>query len=293
MKVLILGANGMLGHALADCFADMHPLLLDKGELDISHLPSLRRELFHWKPTHVVNAAAYTNVDGAEKEQELALSVNADAVGFLTSVCAALGASLLHYSTDYVFDGKNPEGYFEHDRSLEAVNAYGASKLLGERMIQKFGERETAHPLHWYLVRTSWLYGNPGKNFVATILDAARKRPALSVVNDQFGRPTYARDLARATRDILTERKPSGIYHITNDTQEGGISWYDFAKEIVRRAADYEPVFRGVSVMPQSSKELRRPAARPTFGVLENSKLPPRRDWREALDDYLREYFRG
>jgi len=154
------------------------------------------------------------------------------------------------------------------------LNVYGQSKLQGEELLQQKGEM-------FYLIRSSWLYGENGKNFIDTILTKAGQEPKLKVVNDQFGKPTYTKDLARKTREIIDQMKPCGIYHVTNKTKEGGISWYELAK----RAVELKNL--KCEVVPCSTFEFPRPAKRPKYSALVNTKLGPVRHWREALKEYL------
>jgi len=273
-KILILGANGMLGHALAEIFADQNPILWDSADLDITKADQVKTKLAELKPTLILNAAAYTDVDCAERNKELANSVNGYGVGYLAKAAKELGAILVHYSTDYIFDGKNKNGYKENDPT-NPISAYGFSKQLGEQQLQQNCEM-------YYLIRSSWLFGEyGGKNFVKRILTKAQNQRKLKVVNDHFGKPTYAKDLAAKTREIINQQKPCGIYHVTNETMPEGISWYDLAKKAV------ELVGLKTEVVPCSSAEFPQPAKRPKYAMLVNTKLKPMRSWEEALEEYL------
>lgn len=316
MSILILGANGMLGRMLVDVIGkDQDIVAFDRNDVDITDYESIRRGFARAKPTVVINAAAYTDVDGAETHEELANRVNGEAVGFLAQACIEHDATFVHYSTDYVFDGFDARGYDEDAESGPAVNAYGRSKLLGE---QKLIAASETGKLHYYLIRTSWLYGPWGKNFVDTMLKLGSERDEIRVVDDQYGKPTYTYDLAHATREILEaeEEYESGIYHITNETSEGGITWFTLAKEIFRLTdmpVNVTPcssgeftrlaVARRGSPGPESGRPApsergrgapqdgaARPAKRPAFSVLVNTKLFERRAWNEALEEYLRVY---
>lgn len=273
-RVLILGANGMLGHALADLFADLHPTLWDLADLDITNQEQVQEKIGRAQEpwTTVINAAAYTAVDAAETNEAVATRVNGNAVGNLVDACNTAGAKLVHFSTDYVFDGTNALGYAETD-PIAPLNAYGRSKAAGERHMV-----ERSHGYH--LIRTAWLYGLHGQNFVETMLRLGRTGTALRVVNDQTGSPTYTRDLASATRALVTENAPSGVYHLTN---AGQCTWYDFAREIFQNS--------GVSVdlQPVTTASFPRPARRPAFSVLRNTKRPALPTWQDALSRYLRE----
>jgi dTDP-4-dehydrorhamnose reductase len=281
MKIVITGALGMLGHALCERLGRGNEIFAwDRDELDITDAESVERRIVAVRPDVVVNAAAYTDVDRAESDEERAQRVNGDAVGFLARACAEVHAAFVHYSTDYVFDGENPSGYREDDEPTVAVNAYGRSKRRGEKELERYEHGQ----LHWYLVRTSWLFGPFGKNFVDTILERGKEGGELRVVNDQHGKPTYTVDLADATAELLTKRYVPGIYHVTNETGPLGITWFAFAEAIIEIAG------LPASVIAVSSDEYPRPAKRPRFSMLLNTKLPPRRGWREALEAYLRSY---
>lgn len=285
----------MLGHALADILCDHELLLWDKNDLDITNREEVRKAVAREKPDVLVNAAAFTDVDGCETQRELAMAVNAQGVGNLADACAAYGASMVHYSTDYVFDGKKAEGYREDDQPQNPVNFYGRSKLAGEELFLSPLEHLNSETLNFYLVRTSWLFGPHGKNFPFSMLERARAgKKELTVVNDQHGRPTYTHDLALGTLNLVNSFMPSGIYHLTNavsrDTvgqKAPSITWYDFAVELFSQAARNDSFFADVKVRPCLSSEFPRPAPRPRYSILENTKLPPLRPWQEALSDYL------
>src|SRR3989344_4095438 len=294
MKVIIIGAQGMLGHALSDVFsrATQKLLLWDRGDLDIVNRAAVEMAIGREKPDILINAAAYTDVDGAEKERERAMQVNATGVGNLADTCAKLQITMVHYSTDYVFDGKNPNGYKESDVAGNPVNFYGRSKLAGEELfVSPFKPLNLEHGIYrWYLVRTSWLYGPHGKNFPLSMIERVRRgQKEFSVVNDQHGRPTYTHDVALETFTLLNLKRPSGIYHVTNavvDDTAGqkvpSVTWYDFATELFDQAAAYDPIFRTVRVVPCTSDAFVRPAARPAYSVLVNTKFPLLRLWQEA-----------
>ena len=179
-SLLILGAKGMLGGALTKVFADWRPTLWDQQDLDISDEQAVDRKTMELQPKVIINAAAYTNVDGCEQNNDLATRVNGLAVGYLAAAAKRIGATLVHYSTDYVFAGGKKEGYTESDKP-NTVNFYGKSKLRGEKELQ-------TNCRQYYLIRTSWLYGPGGKNFVDTILKLAESNKEIKVVNDQFGK---------------------------------------------------------------------------------------------------------
>jgi len=198
------------------------------------------------------------------------LNVNGQTLANLAKISAAVRCVLVHYSADYGFNGQKEQGCLETDQP-EPINVYGASKALGEKLLTN---SDTA----FYLIRTAWLYGPNGKNFVDTIIDLSKQEKRIKIVNDQFGSPTFTEDLAQATYDLLTAKKPFGIYHLTNS---GVASWYDLVrqlKEIMLLPCEFEPV---------SSNEYQRPAKRPKYSVLLNQKTPGLRSWQEALKSYL------
>lgn len=291
MSILILGAKGMLGRMLMEVVGqDQEVVGFDRDGLDITDPESIRRGFAQTKPSIVINAAGYTDVDGAETNADLANRVNGDAVGFLAQACIEHDATLVHYSTDYVFDGLDPRGYDEDAEPGTSVNAYGRSKRLGEEKLLSLEPSK----LHYYLIRTSWLYGPWGKNFVDTMLKLGEVKKELRVADDQYGKSTYTYDLAHATREILEaeEEFETGIYHVTNDAPDGGITWYEFAEEIFRIAQTLPNghVYEHIAVSPCGSDEYPRAAKRPTYSMLVNTKLFSRRSWEEALRDYLMKY---
>lgn len=276
-KILILGARGMLGQALAEEFSQFSPHLWGRAELDITDASAVLKKITALAPDIIINAAAYTNVDGAEEESELAFLVNGEAPRYIAEAALAYGAVLIHVSTDYVFDGMREEGYDENERDFFPLNIYGESKLAGEQNIEELLG-------NYYIIRTSWLYGVGGNNFVSTMLRLGNERDSLKVVNGQIGRPTYTKDLAQGIRALLEDEPEYGIYHLTNSVKEGGgISWYDFAHEIFEQAGV------GIELTPCATDEFPRPAARPHYSILLNTKRPELRDWRLGLQDYLSE----
>ncbi len=307
-KLLILGAGGMLAADIKNIFKKSKKYKIttwSRNELDITDEEAMNKKIVRLKPDIIINAAAYTAVDKCETELDTALLVNGYALRFLSEAALKTGAVLVHYSTDYVFDGKNPKGYKENDEP-NSLNAYGQSKFVGEQMIlmtansvlggcagcamapKGCGKIIDKKPLKFYLIRTSWLYGRSGKNFVGTMISLAEKLPELKVVNDQFGKPTYTADLAKATKSLIESKHPFGIYHFTNETGKKGITWYDFAKEIFKIKKIK------VKVKPVTTKEFYSGnknylAERPKYSMLLNTKLPKARNWKEALKEYLKE----
>jgi dTDP-4-dehydrorhamnose reductase len=260
IKTLIFGAGGMLGTELCAVFPEA--VKLKHADADIRDREKVIDAIKSNMPDVVINAAAYTAVDDCEDNRELAFEINGKAPGYMAQGCAITGAKLIHYSTDYVFDGSKKE-YFETD-APDPINVYGQSKLMGELNIIK-------NMNNFRIIRTSWLFGAHGKNFVDTMLKLSKEMSAVKVVNDQFGKPTYALDLAKKTEEIIG--LDPGIYHITN---EGVCSWFEFASAIINNAVQC------------TSKEFPRKARRPEYSVLVNTKTTPMRHWREALAEYLK-----
>ncbi len=258
-KIVIFGANGMLGHALQQVFPRAN--LFGHHDVEITNEVAVMKIVKRERPAVLINAAAYTDVDGCEDNRDHAFAVNGYGPGYIAAACSEVGAILVHFSTDYIFNGTKP-GYREDDPP-NPINIYGESKLLGEISIKKNME-------DYRIIRTSWLFGSHGKNFVDTILGLSSQTPEVRVVNDQIGKPTYTFDLAHATPDIIS-RAP-GVYHITND---GICSWYEFASAFIPNAT------------PCTTEEFPRKAKRPAYSVLANTKTPPLRHWREAVREYI------
>ncbi|MFH1193810.1 MAG: dTDP-4-dehydrorhamnose reductase [bacterium] len=276
-KILIIGAKGMLGRELTRVFANREVFAWDLEDIDISSEEDAREKIIALRPDVIINAAAYNNVDKAESEKEKADLLNGYAPGYLAKIADEIGAVFVHYSTDYVFDGERREGYNEND-APNPINVYGASKLLGER-------EALAKAKKCYIIRLSRLFGQAGsgqavkKSFVDTMLDLAKDKKELKVVDEEMSSPTYAPDLAERTKYILENNLPYGIYHATNS---GGCTWYEFAKEIFK-LKNIE-----INLIKAGSGEFKRAALRPQFSVLLNTKLPAMRDWRDALGEYLK-----
>lgn len=271
MHVLILGANGMLGRALQRQFEADQVVNWDRNELDITNREQVLEHLPICEPELVINAAAYTDVEKAETEKELANKVNGDAVGYLAEACNKINVPLVHISTDYVFHGDKQEGYLETDAPGNPLNEYGRSKLLGEQLLQKNTEK-------FWLIRTAWLFGHQGKNFVETMINLGTTRKEVRVVGDQHGSPTYTRDLAKAIFELTHKQAPFGVYHLTNG---GTATWAEFAAEIFKQMQML------VSVVPVSTAEYPTKAQRPQWSILKNTKLPLLRNWQESLKDYI------
>ncbi|TEB04617.1 dTDP-4-dehydrorhamnose reductase [Pelotomaculum schinkii] len=276
MKVIVTGATGMLGKQVARLYkeqgADVY--LPSHKELDITNYNQVLSILKNIGPDTVVNCAAYTDVDGAEQEQEKAFLVNGLGPRFLALACRHCESTLIHISTDYIFNGEAKQPYQIYDTPCP-INIYGASKLFGEAAVREIGGK-------FFVVRTSWLFGPEGKNFVDTIYSMAQQKDELKVVNDQQGAPTYTVDLAKALVD-LNASHVYGTYHITNT---GYTTWYGFAKKILKVAG-----FKTL-VNPCATKDFPRPAARPHNSVLNpfpiekviGYTLP---DWDNAVERHL------
>jgi len=270
VRVLVAGGDGQLGLELAELLPERgHEVTaLSHRELDIAGGAAVDGALEEHAPEVVVNAAAFTNVDLCETEMEAAYSVNALGPRNLVGACERRGASLLHVSTNYVFDGGQNRPYEPFD-AARPISAYGRTKLAGEEHVMRLTNR-------WYVVRTAGVYGR-GHNFVRTMLRVAGERDSLKVKHDEYVSPTCARDLAAGIARIV-EDKNYGLYHLTS---AGSCSWYEFACEIFRLAGVE------VEVVPVPSSEYPLPAARPANGVLSSLGSPGLRHWKEALADYL------
>lgn len=277
MKILVLGNRGMLGSELCRLLVPAHEVTgADIDEFDITASADCRKIIGERDPETVINAAAYTNVDACETDRDRCFQVNAEGVGHLARICRERGILLVHFSTDYVFDGTKGTPYDEND-PCRPMSVYGSSKYSGERLLQEEGPE-------FLLIRTAWLYGRKGKNFVDTILAKAKQEKALRVVDDQVGSPTCTTDLAAAVK-ILVEEGHRGIFHVTN---RGTCSWYKFAEKILALAG-----MNDVELLPLTSDELGRPARRPAWSVLSTRKFTEAtgktlRFWQVALEDYLR-----
>ena len=271
MRIVVTGADGQLGVELVRALAPQGEVLgTTIDDLDLREASCAER-VAALRPDWVVHAAAATDVDGCERDAAGAFAVNGEGTRRIAEGCRRANAGLVYVSTDYVFDGEKDRPYLEAD-DPGPLNVYGRSKLAGEEATRALAPR-------WAIVRTAWLYGVHGKNFVKTILDRARAGQPLRVVDDQVGSPTYAADLAEGIA-LLLAGGHTGVFHLTNS---GACSWFAFAREIVRLAG-FDP---GI-VTPMTSAELDRPARRPARSILASAAwkaagLPPLRPWPEAL----------
>jgi dTDP-4-dehydrorhamnose reductase len=289
-RVLILGAGGQLGRELERSFAGFgNVAAVGRESADLARSEELRALVRRVEPDFILNAAAYTAVDRAESEPELAYAVNAEAARILAEEALAHDALMVYYSTDYVFDGSKPEPWTESD-APHPLNVYGASKLAGERAIQETGARAL-------IFRTSWVYGPQGKNFLFTMLRLAGERDRLAIVDDQVGAPTTSVELARMTRTILdgvvcgvfgAPSEWTGLYHMSC---AGAVTWFGFAQAIFARAVELR--VKAPELKAITSDEYPTPAKRPRNSVLSNAKLEERfgvrlAPWQAALDEVLR-----
>lgn len=269
--ILLTGANGQVGWELQRALAPLGKVVaLTRQQLDLGSPDAIRAALRQHRPDIIVNPAAYTAVDKAESEPNLAQAVNGTAPGIMAEEAKLSDALLVHYSTDYVFDGTKAAPYTEHD-TPNPQSVYGKTKLAGEQAIQAVSGRHL-------ILRTSWVYGVHGGNFVKTVLRLARERDALRIVNDQFGAPTWARLLAQSTSNILQQLmiRPDdsklGLYHLT---ATGSTSWYDYAQEIVRLARLHDRALRDkpLAIHGIPTSEYPLPAVRPANSVLATDKI--------------------
>ena len=264
-RILLLGRDGQVGWELQRTLAPLGEVVaLGRAELDLGDTAAIRARVRALRPQVIVNAAAYTAVDRAEREPEAAFAVNARAPGILAEEAQRLGALLVHYSTDYVFDGRKREPYTEQDEP-NPLNVYGASKLEGERAVQAAAERHL-------VFRTGWVYGLRGNNFLLTMLRLFREREEVRVVADQIGAPTWSRLIAEATAQALAVEArcggvPSGIYHLS---AAGQTSWHGFAEAILVAMPGPK---RARAVVPIRTEEYPTTAARPRYSVLDSGRL--------------------
>ena len=275
MRVLITGANGQLGSELKELLSPHHKVYAYDLDLDVTDREHIISEVQKVKPEAVIHCAAYTDVDGCELDPERATLVNDVGTGHVVLACQQVNAIMVYVSTDFVFDGKTDRPYNETD-TPNPINVYGKTKLAGEKRVVNGFDR-------FFIVRTSWLFGLHGENFVKTILRSANQKGELTIVDNQTGSPTYARDLAGKMVELVNTDK-YGTYHISNS---GQTTWYSFAHDILDAAG-----LDGVEVSATTSERLNRPAKRPSYSVLANgalmsSGLAPLRNYRNALSDLL------
>lgn len=280
MRIVVTGAGGMLGHALGRVMGsegvDYRPL--GRAACDVTDKKGVEAAFSSERPDLVIHAAAFTRVDDCESEEPQAFAVNDRGTRNVAEAASSSGARLIYVSTDYVFSGQKRAPYTEED-APEPINTYGNSKLAGERAV-----REEMPADRWVIVRTAWLYGQGGRNFVDLMAERALAGQPLTVVDDQVGNPTWTMAAARAMK-VIAEAELSGLYHVACG---GAVSWFDFAAEILRLTG------AEVSLEAISTGELARPAKRPSFSALDTTKFTrdsgvPLVTWQEALADYLGE----
>ncbi|MBP2654171.1 MAG: rmlD 1 [Firmicutes bacterium] len=274
MKILVTGANGQLGREVVRQGKDHELVLTDYDTLDIANCKAVALFMREIKPQAVIHCAAYTNVDGAEKDEDGAFRVNVVGAQNIAAGCLETGARMVYVSTDYVFDGTKTEAYREFDQ-VNPQSVYGRTKWQGEELVRRILGRH-------YIVRTAWLYGD-GNNFVRTMLRLAETNDTLRVVHDQVGTPTSTVDLAKAIFALL-DSDAYGTYHATC---QGQCSWYEFACEIFRQAG------KKVKIIPVTTDEFPRPAKRPAHSVLDNYMLrmtvgDTTRPWQESIKEYIK-----
>jgi len=281
-NILVTGGNGQLGSEIRVLSSNSNDnfFFTDVAELDITNIDAIKAFAETNQIDTIINCAAYTAVDKAEEDQELANKVNHLAVKYLSEVAKANGIALVHVSTDYVFDGKNYRPYLESDPT-SPNGVYGQTKLDGEKAMMEL------NPKNSLIIRTAWVYSSFGANFVKTMLKLGKDRDQLTVIYDQVGSPTYARDLAQAILDIVPQLQSDSV-EIYNYSNEGVLSWYDFAKEIMKMAKV------DCNILPIETKDYPTPATRPHYSLLNKAKIKEKFNitipyWKDSLDSCLKE----
>ena len=273
MRILIIGSSGLLGHDLVEDWTGDLIIPANSEDADIREPDEVRRLVARERPDWIILTAAYTDVDGSERDPDMAFAVNRDGTKNVSLVAREFGAKLCYLSTDYVFDGAAVRPY-EPEDPVHPLNVYGASKAAGEKAVQ---ERSG----HWLIARTSWLFGAARPSFPEKILQAADSQPQLKIVADQIGSPTYTKDLVTGLRELVR----SDAHGILNITNSGTCSWFEFAKETLHRAG------RSTTISPITSDQADRLARRPAYSVLSPKALASYgvalRSWQEALQAYL------
>ena len=289
MKILLTGKTGQIGEELNNIIGDLGNLItVDKEQLDLSKPNSIEPVILDIKPDIIINPAAYTAVDKAEEEPDLAMTVNALAPGLLAKAARKVGAGLIHYSTDYVFDGCSEIPYREEDLP-NPLNVYGKTKLAGEEAIAEVG-------IPFLIIRTSWVYSLHGKNFLRTIKNLAEEKDTIQVIDDQIGAPTWARSIALKTHQILKqclnkkwlEKKESNLSGIFHMTSQGETSWHGFAREVLNMSN----TSKNIKLIAIPTSDYPTPAVRPPNSVLNNEKIQKvfgidMPHWEDALKDCI------
>lgn len=286
MRILVTGASGQLGKDVVKVFQEQgHDILgYDREQLDITDLDQAMKIVGQYQPEAVIHCAAYTAVDAAETDMDRAYQVNAAGTRNMVLAAEEVGAKLVYISTDYVFDGTAEQPYHEYDHT-NPQSIYGKSKRAGEVLTETLCSR-------YFIVRTSWVYGLYGNNFVKTMLKLGQEKPQLQVVNDQKGSPTYTVDLAHFLAELIQTEK-YGVYHASNS---GYCTWYEFTQAILQDSAELYAVKITAKLEPCSTEQFPRPAARPRNSVMEHIAIRTNgfhdlQDWRKGLRDFLQEYF--
>lgn len=294
-KILLTGVNGQVGHALLSQFADFDVIALSRTDLDLSNQDAIRRVIRETKPDLIINPAAYTDVDKAESEPELTYAINELAPKIIAEEAFKLNSAMIHFSTDYVYDGTKKTPYFETDLT-NPVSVYAKSKLAGEDAIRRVG-------VPHLILRSSWIYGAYGKNFLRTILRLAGERESLRIVADQSGAPTSSKSIADAIVDLVDKWQPqiesqTGVYHLSN---AGSTSWHGFSCEIVneynvlRNARGWPTLKTSIeNITAITTSEYPAPATRPLNSIMDNSKLKAVFDielpiWQDSLNQVMQE----
>ncbi len=275
-KYLLLGKNGLLGNSIMNSHLFEDCVGLSHDELDVCNFEEMRKIILDIKPQNIINCTAYTDVTGAEKNQDLAFATNGYALGNLSQICKMNDIKLIHFSTDYVFQGIAPAGYSE-ESEVKPVNIYGESKLCGENLIKECN-------CNYLIIRISWLFGEGGRNFVSTISKLLRERKYVKIVSDQLGKVTYTEDLVQALYTLL-KVNTKGVVHFANT---GSCSRYEFTKEI-KKMLDEK---LGCEIFPQKAIEYPDPTPRPVISLLKTKKYEDLTgnkisDWKTALKRYI------
>lgn len=275
MHILIIGKNGNLGREFVKYLSNEKVTAWDRAEIDITNEQDTFKKITDVRPDIVINCAAYTAVDLGEINYEAANLLNGYGPGYIAGACKTVGATMVHFSTGMVFQGDDSSGYHENSRP-DPVNAYGKTKLLGEELVKKNTD-------NYYIIRTEWLYARPEnetakKSFNEIMLDLAALGGPLKGVHDEIGKPTWAKDLTASTMNIIKNGTASGVYHLANSGQASRLEWAQAIMEIKQIEIKFELV---------SGSAFPRPAKRPQFELLNNTKLPHMRHWKTALEEYL------
>lgn len=283
--IWLIGNQGQLGSDVEqELIARKQDYWASDREVDITDCAQVEKIRAAHNIRWIINCAAYTHVDNAERERDAAFEVNVRGVENLVKIFSPCNTNIIHVSTDYVFDGTKQQPYEEEDHP-QPLSVYGLSKLESENILRKY-------PGVYYIIRTAWLYGHKGSNFVHKVVQRMQHAQSLRIVNDQHGTPTYTKDLARAIGAVQAIQPKQGIYHFTN---EGTATWYDFACEIYKQLVEQRKINKNISIDPITSDEFLTLAKRPHYSVLSKAKIKKAlrmdiRPWQAALKEFLQEY---